>query len=254
MKKLYKIKVPINKINIAPLSGTMPITLFTIQIENITDFGNIKTYFCIERNTTWDYNNLPKNVLFFPFYNIKTYFEGCNKKYNDIVIWIKELYESNSNIEMKLFLNDVASYVFIDSRYVNNIPYKNIQTILLSDGIATYNNFNKHFDNNITYIEEYNFMKKNWIEFKNNITKYKKYDRQLFINESEIIEYNYIIVKEEKNVFYWINKINGTMAINNPEMLKEILNLSSIKLKDINTIIKNLNTFQIENLKKLFNF
>ena len=61
---------------------------------------------------------------------------------------------------MKLFLNDVASYVFIDSRFVNNIPYKNLQTILLSDGTSTYNNFNKHFDNSSTYIEEYNFMKK----------------------------------------------------------------------------------------------
>ena len=253
LKNIFKIKVPINKINIAPLSGSMPVTLFTIQIDNITDYGNIKTYFCMQRNTTWDYNNLPKNVLFFPFYNIKTFFEGCSIKYHDIFLWIKDLYESNKNIEIKLFLNDVASYVFIDSRFVNNIPYKNLQTILLSDGTSTYNNFNKHFDNSSTYIEEYNFMKKKWIEFKNNITKYKKYNRK-FINEKEIIEYNYIMVKEEKNVFYWINKINGTMAPNNKEILKEILNLPSIKLKDINTIIKNLNISQIENLKKLFNF
>ena len=64
--------------------------------------------------------------------------------------------------------------------------------------------------------------------------------------------YVYIILKEEKNTFWWLTKIKGIFAPNNPEALHELLNNKNILEKDTKNLFISLGDEQKEIIKNLF--
>ena len=66
--------------------------------------------------------------------------------------------------------------------------------------------------------------------------------------------YIYIILKEEQNVHWWLTKIKGLFAPNNPILLQDLLNNKNISLKNLNTLFKSLNNTEKNQIKNLLNF
>ena len=258
-EKTYEFNVSIKEIFIAPIAASLPIMLLSFELFNISNTYNCPIFVFLERYKTWNWDYLPNNVYLFDFIN-QTNFRNINfyDIYFSLDKWINQLYKANNDIKIHLFLNDYHLYVFALYIFANNIPEKNYDLTLLSDGTASYMSFNKYFDNNETYIENYRNMRKKWKEHKQLIWDLKSYSDNIknekFINSQEINYYCYIIVNEEKNVYWWLTKIKGLFAPNNPKMLDELINNKHILLKDTQHLLSLLNESEAYQIKNLFNF
>lgn len=255
-----EVKVFANEYNIAPLTGTMPVTLFTLGLQEITNDYKIPTFVWFKRNLVWNYSQMPNNVYTIPVatnlqINSKTevdqkiIYEETNK-------WIKELYEINPNSKFNLYYNDFYSYAWLQATLGGGIPLENCNITLLSDGVGSFSIFNKYFDNENakqTYAEmkaTYNKLKEEIVSRKT----YSEYDKGFIVRPWDAKEYTYVMVNEESNITWWLTRISGTMANNNTEMFNELKNNKKVKVKDLNTMFNLLNSVEQRELTKLFNF
>jgi hypothetical protein len=78
-------------------------------------------------------------------------------------------------------------------------------------------------------------LKNKYKTFKEYIWERKRYERysKIYknIDRGELRYYVYTIIKEENNTFWWLTKIKGLFAPNNPQVLEELLNTSNYILK-----------------------
>ncbi len=255
-----EVKVFADEYNIAPVTGTMPVTLFTLGLEEITNDYKIPTFVWFKRNLVWNYSQMPNNVYTIPVatnlqINSKTevdqkiIYEETNK-------WIKELYEINPNSKFNLYYNDFYSYAWLQTTLGGGIPLENCNITLLSDGVGSFSIFNKYFDNE-TAKQTYAEMKATYNKLKEEIISrntYSEYDKGFIVRPWDAKEYTYVMVNEESNITWWLTRISGTMANNNTEMFNELKNNKKVKVKDLNTMFNLLNSVEQRELTKLFNF
>lgn len=256
---IHEFIFPVEELGISPLHGTLPVTLLSLGIFNITNTYNCPIFVGIFRHLSWNWDSLPKNVYLFDF--IPQRKDGkidFNYVYFNLQIWIAQLYKVNKNVKIHLFLNDYHIQVFALYILANNIPEENYDVILLSDGTGSHITFNKNFDNNETYAENYAKMKKKWNIYKKFIWERKEYNDKIkdsrFIGRYEIVQYCFIWAREEKNIYWWLNKINGLFAPNCPQALQDVLNTPHIYLKDTKNLLNALNDTEKDAIKKLYNF
>lgn len=244
---------------IAAFHASLPALIFSLDIFNIAEKFNCPIYVTLERYKAWEWDKLPERVFIFDILNENNFYQIY---FYDILvklkIWIAQMYKVNNNVIINLFLTDIHNFIIPLCIYSNNIPSENYKIFLLSDGTASYIYFNEKFDNNQTYSNTYNQMKNKYEEFKSYVWNSKNYysrsSHSKNLNHGDLHYYSYIITKVEKNAFWWLTKIKGVFAPNNPTILEELLNDSNIELKDINALFKSLNDEQKEQIKDLFNF
>ena len=242
---------------IAAFHASLPALIFSLDIFNITEKFNCPIYVSLERYKAWNWDKLPERVLTFDILDENNFY-----KINFVEIllklqkWIAQMYKVNNNVIINLFLTDIHNYIIPLCIYSNNIPSENYKLFLLSDGTASYIFFNEKFDNNQTYLNTYNQMIDKYKEFISFVRNAKNYDSSSSDSKNlkDLWYYSYIITKVEKNAFWWLTKIKGVFAPNNPAILEVLLNDSNVELKDINVLFKSLNDKQKEEIKDLFNF
>lgn len=243
--------------NIAPITATMPVTIFTLSLDSITNEGEIPTFVWFKRSGAWDWSKLPQGVYKMP---IASEAEFMNSKqdvmYDKTSAWVKELYEINPNSKFNFYFNDYYAYGWLDMAYGNNLPKDNYSVVLLSDGTASFNYFNQHFDNDNAQTE-YNAMSAKYhqlVEEVKRIGSYEENSSVYSVSTEEAREYAYVMVKEEENVEWWLTRINGTMATHNPTVYSEVSTNTKIKVKDLNGLLNALTTTQKQGVKTLYNF
>ena len=255
-------QIPAKELVIAPIQGTLAPLMLSLEIFNIKKNFSCPIYVALERVKTWNWSKLPERVYFFDIMdeNILNSLElfGIFKFLDKLKIWMKQMFQVNNSTIFNLFINDYHNYIIPICLYANNIPSDNYKIYMLSDGAASYTCFNDYFDNKTTYVENYNKLKKKYLEFKDFVWSQKKYDRRSTspknIGMWDLGWYIYIILKVEKNTFWWLTKIKGVFAPNNPEALQELLDNKNISTKDIKNLFKSLDDKQKETIKYLFNF
>ena len=244
---------------IAAFHASLPALIFSLDIFNITEKFNCPIYVSLERYKAWKWDKLPERVFLFDILDENNFYKI---DFYDILVklklWMAQMYKVNNKVIFNLFLTDIHNFIIPFCIYSNNIPSENYRIFLLSDGTASYIYFNEKFDNNQTYLNTYNQMKYKYEEFKSYVWDSKNYDTSSSysknLNHGDLHYYSYIITKVEKNSFWWLTKIKGVFAPNNPTILEELLNDSKIELKDLNYLFKSLNDEQKEQIKDLFNF
>ena len=244
---------------IAAFHASLPALIFSLDIFNITEKFNCPIYVSLERYKAWKWDKLPEGVFLFDILDENNFYKI---DFYDILVklklWMAQMYKVNNKVIFNLFLTDIHNFIIPFCIYSNNIPSENYRIFLLSDGTASYMYFNEKFDNNQTYLNTYNQMKYKYEEFKSYVWNSKNYDTSSSysknLNHGDLHYYSYIITKVEKNSFWWLTKIKGVFAPNNPTILEELLNDSKIELKDLNYLFKSLNDEQKEQIKDLFNF
>ena len=255
--KSYEFNITIDEIVIAPLVASLPVSIFSLSIFDILNTYKCPIYVFIERYKAWNWDSLPENVFLIDFIdqnnfkNIK-YFDFYKNHFGK---WINQLYKSNNKIKIHFYVNDYHMHAYPIYFIANNIPEENYDINMLSDGTGSFIAFNKYFDNNETYKESYEKMKNKWIEFKKKVWNTKTYkNNKNYITEQDLRYYNYIMIKEEKNIYWWLTRIKGLFAPNNPEVLQDLLNNSHILLKETNRLLNSLNETEKAYIKLLFNF
>ena len=64
--KQSEVKLSATEYNIAPITATMPVTIFSLSLPEITDNGRIPTFVWFKRSGAWNWNCLPDNVYPMP--------------------------------------------------------------------------------------------------------------------------------------------------------------------------------------------
>ena len=250
--------IPAKNISFAAFFGTLPSLMFSLDIFNITKNFSGPIYVTLERYNMWDWDKLPKGIYGFDILKEIKFKEGFLIILNKLRIWMGQLYEVNKNTLFNLFITDIHNFIVPSCLYSNNIPSENYNIFLLSDGTGSYLSFNEKFDNNETYLKTYNEMKNRYNEFKSYIWNQKSYDIYSHSSKNidlvELRDYSYIVLKEEKNAFWWLTKIKEVFCPNNPALLEELLNNKNIVLKDLNYLFKSISGEQREQIKSLLNF
>ena len=262
--KEREVKLSATEYNIAPITATMPVTIFTLSLPEITDNGRIPTFVWFKRSGAWNWNCLPENVYPMPTAKGSEFFTSDETvMYEKTSAYVKELYEINSNSMFHMYYNDYFAYGWVQATIANGIPTDNYDVVLLSDGAASFSYFNKHFDNVETADTEYAQMASQWATTKQQVAKNGEYDNnsKTEIKAGPLREYAYVMTCEEPNVQWWLTRINGTLAVNNPDMYAKVEANPNIKVKDLNTLLQAIQNDTSENqylsqasLKKLYNF
>ena len=213
--KTMKVNLSADEYNIAPITATMPVTLFTLSLDEITNKGTIPTFVWFKRSGAWDWSKLPKNVYEMPIATPDAFLNSTQREmYKGTSAWVKELYEINRNSKFNFYYNDYYAYGWLDPTQANGIPAENYKVTLLSDGTASFNYFNKNL-NNENYATKYETMKANYFKLKKEVAKKGKITestRGLTIDAGTLREYAFVMAKEESNVDWWLTRANGTLG------------------------------------------
>lgn len=247
--------------NIAPLTATMPVTLFSLNLDSITNNGTIPTFVWFKRSEAWNYQKLPQGVYTMPVasYTDITGNKNQTEIYSKTSSWIKELYKINPSSHFNLFYNDYFAYGWLQATVANGIPEANYNVTLLSDGTASFQYFNKNY-NDENALQNYETMKNKYAKLKEQIANRKCYDEfssGFAIDANTIREYAYVMAKEESNVQWWLTRVNGTIATNNSNMYADVqqsISNGDVFVKDLKTMLTSLSSEQQAKLKTLYNF
>ena len=247
--KTMKVNLSADEYNIAPITATMPVTLFTLSLDEITNKGAIPTFVWFKRSGAWDWTKLPQNVYEVPVATAEQFLNSDqNVMYSSTSKWVKELYEINKNSKFNFYYNDYYAYGWMQATIANGIPAENYKVTLLSDGTASFNYFNKNL-NNANYASNYEAMKTNYLKLKNEIASKKKYtesSKGFTIDANTLREYAFVMAKEEPNVEWWLTRANGTLgtyvvdSATNKTVYSEFVQPtegSAIQVKDLKTLL-----------------
>jgi hypothetical protein len=227
--------------NIAPLVATMPVTLFSLSLSDITNNGTIPTFVWFTRSGAWDWNNLPEGVYAMPTATYNEFLNsGIDTVYTKTAAYVKELYEINKDSKFNFYYNDYHPYGLVQAVYANNLPTENYSIVLLSDGTASYSTLNSCF-NNANADEVYEDMAAKWSELKAQVAKTGKYNNKAksIISIAELRSYAYVIAKEESNVEWWLTGSDSAITPSNANFKNEVTKVKTSKgLKDLLNALK----------------
>ena len=255
------VKLTADEYVIAPITATMPVTLFTLSLKTITNNYTTPTFVWFKRPGVWEYSEMPENVNLIPVCNADDFIHDTNQNavYEKVSKWVKELYELNPNSKFNFYYNDYYPHGWLQATVGNNIPEANYKVTLLSDGAGSFTFFNDRLDNE-NYESVYAEMKAEYEKLKTQVQKTGKYpakNNNYKINSEELREYIYVMAKEESNVDWWLTRVSGTLAVNTPDLYTEVQDLvtsGDIKVKDLKTLLLAFSEEEQVQLKKLFNF
>lgn len=267
--KTTKVKVFADEYNIAPITATMPVTLFSLNLKEITNNGEIPTFVWFKRSDVWNYTKLPENVYTMPIATSAEIRSNSNQKliYQKTSAWVKELYELNPSSHFNFYYNDYYAYGWMQATIANGIPATNYDVTLLTDGVASLTYFNSLFTANDTeYTAKYNEMLEDYNTLKDQISDkkyYKENDENFVIEAGKLREYAYVMAKEEDNVTWWLTATrNAIYDINNVDEgttlkktdVKALENEGKIVCKALNTSFNAMTPEEKESLKELYSF
>ncbi len=213
--KQTKVDVFTDEYNIAPITATMPVTIFTLSLEDITNKGQIPTFVWFKRSGAWDWSKLPENVYPMPVASTSELLNsGEGTMYKKTSDYVKELYSMNKDSKFNFYYNDYFAFGALQATIANGIPTENYHITLLSDGTASFNYFNKHL-NNANYEAEYAEMVADYEKLKTQIAKRKTYDQSdsgFAISANNLREYAFVMANTEENVEWWLTRASGTLG------------------------------------------
>ncbi len=263
--KRSKVAMFADEYNIAPLSGTMPVTILSLHLPTIDD---IPTFGWFSRSGAWNWSDLPDNVYPIPVADYDEFFEfdsieghTTTNMFNKTNAWIKELYEINPDSKFNLYYNEYHSYAALEATVGNGLSRDNYHTYLLSEGAGTTSVFNNIFNENEdgktnsgkTVDELYNQMK---AEFNKTVGQVEKSGSYGFVGyeifKTDMKQYSFIYALEDPNTEIWMTRVDTLTT--SSELYDKIANSDSVLVKDLNTMLNSLEETEKETVQQLYNF
>lgn len=263
--------------NIAPITATMPVAIFTLNLDSITNNGAIPTFVWFKRSGAWDWSQLPENVHAMPVASSAKEFYSSNerKMFSKTTEWVKELHKINPDSKFNFYYNDYFAYGALDAVYASGLSQENYKIVFLSDGTASFIYFNNHFDN-ANYETEYNKMVAKYNKLKTQLASKKSYtaNTRCEISAESLRDYAFVMANEEVNIEWWLTRASGTLGTyvvetistpttEDPNKTTDVTVYdkivapaigTSIIVKDLKTSLMALDEAGKESLKKLYKF
>lgn len=262
-----------DKYIIAPISGSMPQLYFTLNLDEITNKGEIPAFVWLARPDSWNWENLPKNVFMMPTATREEVLTHNN--YDRMMAatkaYIADLFAVNPDAKFDLYINDFNTYAYVDLLVGNGVPEENFHVTLLSDGGASYAAFNEAFnpdDADFDADAKYEQMAQNLDAVYSEVKQAGAYtyDGNYTVSTSDFRQYSYVAAKEKTNVEWWVLRPRaGVLCSPDEEFIDRVLNeeVSKAPYDAENSIIEERNfaapltamdDAQKTALKALYNF
>ncbi len=132
--------------NIAPLSATFPVVLFSLSAWDINTNAagkKVPTFVMLDRPSAYNWDKLPEGVYGMPYLSESAIKSSAS--YTACKQYVKDLYEISPNAKFNLYINDITCTLIQDIIYANKIPQGQYGIYLLSDGSASYSIFNEAY-------------------------------------------------------------------------------------------------------------
>ncbi len=257
--------------NFAYLNATYPVLVASLKLNEITLQGSIPTFIALERNATYNWDELPYGMSCLPTLTEKEATEGgFHERRSAMAEYIRELYEISPNSHFTLYAVDNYPELIVEYLIANKIPEEQWSAVLLSDGAGTAALLSNTFNVDNPY-EKYDLMAKDWKAIKEYYYQKGSFDTSVDSKniynmlsvkaESDVASvlenYAYVIAKEQDNVDWWVNRLKAKenlSAINekNEQFTQDII--STPKSFYTNSLLATLSEEQLESFKKLYNF
>ena len=212
-----EISLSASEYNLAPLSGSMPVLMFTLSAlkdNGLTETESgktIPTFVWLDRSGAWNWDKLPENVYPIPTATRPEYTTpnvNRNLMYNKTNAYIQELSEINPESKFNLYLNDYDTDQYLKMLVANGIPETNYTCTYISDGAFSYSIINNTFNvENAT--EKYNTMLEKYNTTKEQVKerKYYSYDSGFEVVGKDLRPYLLVLANEDPNVRWWFPRL-----------------------------------------------
>ncbi len=168
--------------NIAWLNGTMPTLLAASDF--LSSDQSIPTYVELIRPKTYNFDNLPKNMLKMPIaitptkgnynqnaLNHEIFMNNISLDGDNLTTkWIEELYFANPNSIFNIMIVD-NRVAFVNSLLKSIVPLSNLNFIFYTDGMGSTNQINAAYNTQSSFNEKYDDLFTGVINGQNNFTR-----------------------------------------------------------------------------------
>ncbi len=251
---------------IAPISGSMPQLYFTLNMNEITNNGEIPAFVWLARPESWNWDKLPQNV--FPMPTVDKSEVLTHENYERMVevtnAYIQELYSVDPDSKFNLYINDANAYLYLKLLVANGIPEDKYYVTLLSDGGMSYSSFNLAFnseDANFDADAKYADMAAKLDALYGEVKEQKDYyyGDSFTVDTTTFKQYSYVAAREKDNVEWWILRPRaGVLCSPDEDFINRVLNDDKvegiIEERNFANPLKEMTDEDKAELKALYNF
>ncbi len=269
-EKSIEIGLSANEYNIAPLSGSLPVLLFTLSLFKDDGLNNKPTFVWLDRAGAWNWDKLPNNVYPIPTATKSEYTTpNVNRDlmYSKTNAYIRELASINEKSKFNLYLNDYDTDQFLHMIVASGILNRSTCTYF-SDGAFSYSEINNTFNvENAT--QKFQEMAEKYNKTKSQVINkgYYSWDSGFEVNGNELRPYLLVIAHEEENVNYVFPRLRSEHILIDKDTTNFVKNYiidttnsktygKGIEERDINGMLKLIqtNNEKVTELKNLYKF
>jgi hypothetical protein len=249
---------------IAPLTGTMPVTMFSTSlwgpnpVQGATDPAPVIVQ--LQRAKQWDWDKLPAGVHANPYatraqYTTVRYLNRASEL-APMKAYIKDLRALNSDSVFHLYVNDYHLQMVQALLYANRIPQDRYTITLLSDGTFSYARFSTVYGG-ATPENEHQKLVASWTRARDYAYRYGELKPGMTAGVAR--DCLYAAVDSEPSAQWWLTRpaLLSSPGDQNAFGTKAAANTAKVKTVSLNgnlTAIKNAGPEVVAQFKDLFKF
>lgn len=249
--------VTASEYNLAPLSATFPVVLYSISYWDHTTSStgaSVPSVAMLDRPSAFNWDALPSGMYAMPFMTTEDIKGSSN--YTAFADYVKELRRLKPDSKFNLFINDITCSLIHSIIYANQIPQDNYKIFLLSDGTATYNFMNEAFNaEGVDPAAKETQLEQSWLAAKD--SAYRTGMASSDYGWHAHWDSMYAVLKCEPNTEWWMTRTNLFQSADDNAFANTIATDPGVKKKNVANMLSALQQrgdSTVAAFKALYNF
>lgn len=249
--------VTASEYNLAPLSATFPVVLYSISYWDHTTSStgaSVPSIAMLDRPSAFNWDALPSGMYAMPFMTTEDIKGSSN--YTAFADYVKELRRLKPDSKFNLFINDITCSLIHSIIYANQIPQDNYKIFLLSDGTATYNFMNEAFNaEGVDPAAKETQLEQSWLAAKD--SAYRTGMASSDYGWHAHWDSMYAVLKCEPNTEWWMTRTNLFQSADDNAFANTIATDPGVKKKNVANMLSALQQrgdSTVAAFKALYNF
>lgn len=249
--------VTASEYNLAPLSATFPVVLYSISYWDHTTSStgaSVPSIAMLDRPSAFNWDALPSGMYAMPFMTTEDIKGSSN--YTAFADYVKELRRLKPDSKFNLFINDITCSLIHSIIYANQIPQDNYKIFLLSDGTATYNFMNEAFNaEGVDPAAKETQLEQSWLAAKD--SAYRTGMASSDYGWHAHWDSMYAVLKCEPNTEWWMTRTNLFQSADDNAFTNTIATDPGVKKKNVANMLSALQQrgdSTVAAFKALYNF
>lgn len=250
------IGISASEYNIAPLSASFPVVLYSLSfwdISTASDGTTVPSIVMLDRPSAYNWSSLPSGMYALPYLTRDE--NATTSSYRAFADYVAVLHKINPKAKFNLYINDITCALIHRIIYANKIPEGQFSVRLLSDGSATYVFTNEAFDLKNPDSKQANLIEA-W-----NAAKRKEYETGQVSND--YADYHdhwdsmYAVLSVEPGTQWWMTRTNLFTSGDDNAFANKIASDPNVKKMNVSNMLNSLQSRgdeTVQAFKALYNF